>query len=295
MIKTGFGIKIKRSLRVFFSLICVAFLLNSEAWAGSDSTPLSLNFGVYQSDIASVMYRQFSPVLQHLNEKMAVVLKRPVTVRLRIFKGYDLAITALVKGDVDFVRFGPVSYIVAKDKNPGVQLIAKEESKGKVLNPGVIIVPKKSSINALADLAGKRFAFGNKNSTLGRYMPQGKLVDSGITASKLSAYDFLGRHDKVFKVVALGKYDAGALKESTVNRHNKSGQVRIISRFSTVTKPWIARAGLSKDILEAIKESLFRVDKTMLKVAKITGFLSVEDNEYEDVRQSVRLAERFNE
>ena len=290
------SIKVKSGLSAIFTLLgAVFFFLSSVSHATDNSTPLSLSFGVYQSDIASVMYRQFSPILQHLNKNMAVMLARPVHVSLRIFKGYDQAIMAVVNGEVDFVRFGPVSYVLANNKNPKLQLIAKEETKGNMLNPGVIIVPTASQVHSLADLAGKRFAFGNENSTLGSYMPRGKLVDAGITASKLASYDFLGRHDKVFKVVALGKYDAGALKESTVNRHNKTKKVRVISRFSTVTKPWLAKAELPKNILDAIRESLFLVNKTMLKASKITGFLPVDDREYEDIRKAVRQAKRFNE
>jgi len=135
---------------------------------------LSLAFGVYQTDKATVMYRSFTPLIDALQTAMAQQLNRPVDIQLTIFRSYDDGIDALSKGTVDFVHFGPASYIVAKARNPGIELLAMESENGAKRFQGVVIVAKDSPIQNLQDLKGKTFAFGDPNSTIGRWLVQGQ-------------------------------------------------------------------------------------------------------------------------
>ncbi len=232
------------------------WLLGMPGPAQAEEKSLMLTFGVYQSDKATVMYRKFTPVLEQLQTRMEQSINRPVDIALRIFRGYKEANDALVAGEVDFVRFGPASYVLAKTRNEAISLIVVELRKGKSHFNGVIIVPTDSPAKRLADLKGKRFAFGNRNSTIGRYLAQGALVRAGVHGADLAAYDYLDRHDKVFKVISLGLYDAGAVKETTLTRYNNKKRVRILHSFKNVTKPWLARAGLDPAVTAAIREAL---------------------------------------
>lgn len=240
------------------------------------------------------MHRKFKPVLTYLHNHMTALLQKPIGLKLRIFKDYQQANDAIVHGKVDFVRFGPASYVKAKGCNAKLELIAMEERQGQHFFYGVIIVPTNSKVQTLAQLKGSRFAFGNQRSTIGRYLSQAALVEVGIQGKDLASFDYLGRHDKVFKVVALGHYEAGAVKETTVARYNQHGEVRIIHSFQNVTKPWIARAGLDGKIMHALKKSLLNLsDVTILKELKISGFLPTSDAHYEVTRQGMRLAKQF--
>ncbi len=275
-------------------LFTMALAMITTPARSASSETVSLTFGVYQSDKATVMYRKFIPVLEYLQEAMESRLGRPVDIRLRIFKGYEEANDAIVAGDVDFVRFGAASYVRAKERNARLQLLALEEREGKTFFYGVIIVPADSPVQSLADLKGKRFAFGNRNSTIGRYLSQGELAQAGIRARDLAAHDFLERHDKVFMAVAMGDYDAGAVKETTLKRYGSHGPVRILHRFPLVTKPWIARAGLNAEVGRAIRQALFELRAPdVLKELKVTGFLPVEDTAFDSLREKIRLSVTF--
>lgn len=272
-------------------LLLLAAALPSAHGKGAD---VSLSFGLYQSDKATVMYRKFVPVLEYLQGNMERQLGRPVDIQLRIFKTYEEANDAIVNGDVDFVRFGPASYSIAKDRNPNIQLLAMEHKKGKKRFKGVVVVAANSPIQSLVDLKGRRFAFGSKNSTIGRYLVQAELAKAGIRANDLGSYEYLGRHDKVFKAVALGDYDAGSVKESTYKRYNGDGAMRVLMSFDNVTKPWVAREGLEPELMQAIQQSLFVLtDTTVLKELKVSGFLPTSDGEYEFVREGMREASHF--
>ena len=86
-----------------------------------EATPaLDLSFGVYTSDKPSTMYKKFKPLLEEVELRMQKSMGRSVDVKLRIFKTYDLAREALVSGEVGFARFGPASYVLARQKNPKI-------------------------------------------------------------------------------------------------------------------------------------------------------------------------------
>ncbi len=267
---------------------------SSSAPTAAAPTSVELVFGVYATDLPTVVYRQFLPMLEEVQVQLAKTLACQASVDLRIFKTYDGALDALVKGDVDFVRFGPSSYILAKARQPGVTLLAMEDNDGEKVFQGVIAVRADSPIKTLADLRGRKFAFGDENSTIGRYLAQLQLVKAGITAKDLAGHAYLGRHDKVFAAVEIGDFDAGAVKENTFDKMNAKGKLRELVRFDNVTKPWVARAGLDATVAAGLQKVLLDMkDKALLKDVGITGFRAVKDSDYNSIRDAMPAAEKF--
>ncbi|MGY8753589.1 MAG: PhnD/SsuA/transferrin family substrate-binding protein, partial [Phycisphaerales bacterium] len=109
--------------------VLILFLTSASVYAAQE-TPLRLHFGVYPSDRATVMYRKFSPILEAITAPIENQLKRDVDIHLTIFEDYESGIKALAEGTVDFVRFGPSSYILAEQLNPNIQLLAMELRNG---------------------------------------------------------------------------------------------------------------------------------------------------------------------
>ena len=275
-------------------LLATVLAVPATAVRVEDPKPVSLSFGVYQSDKATSMYRAFTPILEALMTSMEARLGRPVDIELRIFQSYEDGIESLARGDVDFVRFGPASYITAKARQPEVELIAMETESGDKRFKGLIIVQKESPIRTIADLRGKSFAFGDPNSTIGRYLVQAELIKAGITGRQLSRYQYLGRHDTVVKAVEIGDFDAGSVMQQTFDRANAKGTLRVLASFDNVTKPWVARKGLDAATFEAIRSGLYSIkDPAVLKELKVTGFIPTSDEEYRLVREGMKLAEEF--
>lgn len=255
---------------------------------------LSLTFGVYQTDKATVMYKMFTPVLEAIQDDMSVRLERPVDIALTIFKSYDDGIRALVEGRVDLVHFGPAPYIKAKEQNPAIQLVAMEHEKGEKRFKGVIVVKKDSALHSIEELRGKRFAFGDKNSTIGRYLVQAELVDHGIHAKDLASFKYLERHDQVASAVELGDFEAGSVKANTFKKYADKGTLRKLAEFENVTKPVVARAALEPAVFAAVQAAFFNLkDETALKDLKISGFMPTTDAEYDFVRDGMRKSASF--
>ncbi|MBN1126860.1 MAG: PhnD/SsuA/transferrin family substrate-binding protein [Sedimentisphaerales bacterium] len=256
---------------------------------------VQLTFGVYQSDKATTMYRMFLPVIEKVQERAEELLEQPVDIYFKIFKTYQEAQDALVNGEVDFVRFGPASYVLSKKKNPDIQLLAIELVKGEMRFNGMIITRADSGIESLWELEGRSFAFGDKDSTIGRYLAQAELIRAGLYLKDLSHFEYLGRHDKVATAVLMKDFDAGSLKESTYKKYNKDGELRILKTFENVSKPWIARKDLEPRVFQALRQSLLELkDPDSLKDLKISGFGPVTDKDYAFVRGGMRAAAYFD-
>ena len=263
--------------------------------SNAQTEPLQLEFGVYPSDRATVMYRKFSPILEAIRVPLENQLKREVDIHMTIFEDYDAGIKALANGDVDFVRFGPSSYILAEQLNPNIKLLAMELRKGLKRFNGLIIAHKESGITEVKDLEGKSFAFGDKNSTIGRFLAQALMVEHGINAETLKSYDFLGRHDKVAIAVMTQTHEAGAIKSSTYKKLCDPEEVIVIRAFSNVTKPWVASSKLPEHIRNAITESLLMLEnQQVIGELGCSGFTVTNSEEYDIIRESMKKAEAFS-
>lgn len=256
---------------------------------------VSFTFGTYSFKKPTDVYNDFAPAIESLENSIASRLKLPVTIDLKVYKTYEECLDKFVAGEVDFVRFGPASYVIARERNPEVQLLVAEQEDGKKRCQGVIAVRKESPVQSLADLKGRTFAFGDQLSTIGRFLSQAKLVEAGITEHELKSHEYLERHDKVFKAVELGNFDAGAMHIATFEDNNTEGTLRAICVFENVGKPWIARAGLDDRFVTALRESLLTMDTpAALKALKVHGFLPAADSDYQLVRDGMKLAEKFS-
>lgn len=273
-------------------LLSTAALLLGSTSISAQAQPL--RFGVYATDKPATMKRTFAPVAKALGDRVTALSGRQTDVHLRIFMSYDEGLDALVKGEVDLARFGAASYVLAKHRNPKVGLLAMENKKGARSFEGYIVVHTRSPFQKLEDLRGRSFAFGDENSTIGRYFAQARLLDSGLDARGINRFDFLGRHDKVFRAVQVGEYAAGALKSGTFKKLNRRKQLRIIDRFDVPTKPWVSRAGMDADLHEQLSKALCGLtDKGALKALKIQGFFPSTDKDYAEVRACMLQAKRF--
>ncbi len=281
-------------MRRVFPLHLISILGLSMAWATS-SAMVELSFGVYTSEKPTEMVKKFRPMVNVIQQALSENLGEPVEIRIQVARSYTQGIEHLASGKVDFSRFGPASYVEAKRTNPALKIIAKESEDGAEVFYGIICVAKDSPIRDVQELKGKSFAFGDEQSTIGRYLSQQYLYKHNINAVDLSRYEYLERHDKVGTAVGAGLFDAGALNESTFNKLVKKGvPIRELARFTNVTKPWIARAGLSDRIFNALQETLWEMGKREAWIAlKKDAFLPASDEDYASIREAMNANDTF--
>jgi phosphonate transport system substrate-binding protein len=273
----------------------ILLLLISYIVSGFASAEVGLNFGVYASDKPTTMVKKFKPILNDLEQAMSRELDEPVSIRMQVSSSYENGIQAIASGKVDFARLGPASYVEALTMDPAIRLLAMESKNGSKRFNGVICASGASQVQSVNELKGKRFAFGDERSTIGRYLSQQYLLQHGVTAADLDSYEYLGRHDRVGYAVAAGEFDAGALKESTFNKLLKKGVVlRPIATFQNVTKPWVAKSGMSGRVFSALRRALFEYkDPEGLKALGKDGFVAGSEEDFSPIVTAVRNNPEF--
>lgn len=256
---------------------------------------INLNLGLYTSSKPSAMVTQFRPIVTHLERSMSRKLGKPVRIRMQIAKTHQQGSEYLSSGKVDFARFGSAPYVEAKTENPGLQIIAVESKNRTKIVHGIIATSLHSTIRTLADLKGKSFAFGDQQSTSGRFMSQQFLLKNGIRAKDLSRYEYLGRHDIVGTKVGSGDFAAGAMSEATFRSLLADGEkIRELARFPIVTKPWVARSGIDTKIFRALQLSLLEMkDSDALKSLGVSGFVNGSNHDYKVIADSMSQNHEF--
>ncbi len=256
---------------------------------------IALTFGAYTADKPTATVLKYKPFLDFLAQRMSERLQEPVSIRMKVARTYADGIEQLATGVADFSRFGPASYVAVKGQNPGIQIVTMESKKGQKRFKGVIVVHQDSSYQSLSDLEGQSFAFGDALSTIGRYLAQAHLLEAGISSDNLSDFEFLGRHDLVGEAVGSGRFQAGALKESTFKKLVKKGvPIRVLFEFENVTKPWLAHPDIAPHVLDAMRQVMLASENEDIvrKIAK-NGFLEGADADYDFVRDAMEKSLNF--
>jgi phosphonate transport system substrate-binding protein len=139
-----------------------------------------------------------------------------LTINVKTFPSYDAAYAAFRDGKADLLVCGAVKYVEAHHETKAIPVVAE----GPKMQEAVIVVAKKSPLKTVAELKGKKFAFGYENSTSTHLMPLLLFSKAGMTVADLSRYAFLGtEQEKIVAAVNSGAYDAGAVANVVYEAH----------------------------------------------------------------------------
>lgn len=281
--------RVKTALR--HALVCcklvsawMLFFFTHNAYA-----EVNLSFGVYTSDQPTAMVKAYKPILNRIESDLSAALGEPVNISLKVSATYEKGVSNLVDGVTDFSMMGAASYIEAYRKDSNLRILAIDSTNGSKTFNGVICVHADSPITSASELVGKSFAFGNKSSTIGRYLSQAYLHQHGVDAEDLKNYEYLGRHDRVGHAVAAGNFDAGALREGTFNKLVKSGlKLRTLATFPNANRPWIASSKLDEKLFNALQLAMLNIDdEAVFAPFKRKQFVTGDDSDYDVIRDAI--------
>ncbi|MCE4049885.1 phosphate/phosphite/phosphonate ABC transporter substrate-binding protein [Bacillus sp. Au-Bac7] len=248
------------------------------------------------------MQKTYSNFEKELSEKIGVKVEAYQA------NSYNAAIEAMKNNKADMAMFGPFSYIVAEER-ADAELIANlnnPELEGQA--PSVIVVPKDSDIQTIADLEGKTIGFADPVSTTGHLLPKSTIVkELGIGVEDLEksffkSVQFAGGHDKALIGVVRGQYDAAgvsAMMPAMLEEKGiiEKGSYRVIAESEAIPvgAPFAVRSGLDQEMKDNIKEFLLSYDdpqyfKNILGTEN-AKFMEASDSDYDQLRD---IAEMLN-
>ena len=255
--------------------------------------------------------QKYAPLLSILEKRMENVCGHPVFIDLRLYKfNGDGGQAPVTLGEVDFQRLGPLRYVQARSSQPEIELVAQEV----LVKDGVIFARKELGLTQLSQIGGRRVAFAHTNATIS-FLAKVSMARAGWTARDFSAVGRLVSpvgttpptsvktkpdadsdndgyaHNEVMRQVLANAFDVGESQRRhfELNKHRGKGLVEL-AKFPVVPDVIVARPGLSTNLVEAFRRSLFSLtskhEHLLLNRLKNAhrGFASGQDRDYDELR-----------
>lgn len=241
-------------------------------------------FGIVPLENAVLMNKKFNALVATLNEKLST------DYIIMVGKDYPESIADLGTGKTQIAYQTPTTYIEGKHKY-GIRLLGYFAKNGSPTYKSAIVVSKNSGIRSVADLKGKRFAFGSEKSTGSTLVPMSMLAEAGIALKDLAHYAYLGGHDVVANAVLKGEYDAGGMMESVVDEFSDKGIVALKISEPIPQFPICITRDMDPELEQKLKNALLNMTETspIKAIDKgYTGFLEAKDSDFDGVRAMVK-------
>ena len=160
---------------------------------------------------------RFAPLAKALGRALGTGIE------VQVAADYAKHIEAVGRDRVQLAYLGPVQYVQVVARYGTKPLLARQEVGHRPWLHGEIVVRDDSPIRNVAELRGKRFAFGDRNSTMAHVVPMQMLELAGVTQDRLAGFEFLGAHRNVALAVIEGRFDAGAIKKEVFDEYAAQG------------------------------------------------------------------------
>ena len=271
------------------------------ACGGDAPAEVVLSIGGIPDQEAATLHRRFGTIADYLSEELDVEVKYVPTV------SYAALVTAFGHGNVQLAWFGGLTGVQARTATPGAVAIAQRPRDAEFHS--VFIVRSGLNVGSLRDLKGLTFTFGSESSTSGHLMPRHFLVQAGIDpeADFRGEPSFSGSHDKTWKLVESGSFQAGALNEAVWEKSVAEGKVNLEKVSAFYTTPayydynWSIRgdtdAKFGEGFPDRVRAALLRLnpgtpeEKEILDLFQARVFIATSNENYRAIESVARSLE----
>jgi len=159
------------------SMLTAVPLLGTRALAeGGD--PARLRVALLPDENASTIIQNAQPLKAYLES----TLKKDI--ELVVTTDYSSMIEAMRFGRIEVAYFGPLSYVLAKQRAPSIEPFAVGVAQGSPTYKSVIVVQADGPVKAIADIRGKMVGFGDNASTSSHLIPRALLARNGLIGER---------------------------------------------------------------------------------------------------------------
>lgn len=259
------------------ALLAVLVLISStRSMAVHEPKPGTLVFGIVPQQSATRLAKAWGPLLGYLSEKTGM------RIQFATAKDFPTFEACLGAGAYDVAYMNPYHYTVFHAQS-GYDAFVREKDKKL---QGIMVARRDSSVNSLADLAGKSLAFPSPAAFAASIMPRADLMAQAIAFSP----SYVKSHDSVYLAVAAGLFPAGGGILRTLG--NMSEEVRsklkiIHSTKATTAHAFAAHRRVSRSTVATLQDALLEVattSPTSLTPLGMKAFQRATDRDWDDVR-----------
>jgi len=258
----------------------------------------SLRFGVPPFVSPEEVRAQYGPLMRTLGELLGV------PVELQVGESYDATIDGLVDGSLELALLPPASYVVARRRQPKLQLLAAQLANGATSYSSYILVRKEDPAEDLRDLRGRRITFVDRRSTSGYILPLAALLQHGLDPAKdFAEVRFAGSHFAAVEDLVRGDTDAAATASGMLSAARAAargreegmdfGDVRILAKAGRVPYDAVcAAATVPRSGAERVRQALSSLNnstaigrRALASTNRVSGYAPVTDATYDGVRK----------
>jgi len=211
-------------------------------------------------------------------------------------------------GEFAFTHTNSLLYVVLKERFDVTLIASEKRGSFGAKTGGAIIARKGGSIAKLADLKGKRFAFGPMLAPTGFLAEYDLLLKGGIDPERDLIYTIPSgtyKHEKLIYGVLYGQYDAAAAPVLDLEIMTREGKIKaddftIVAQTAVIPYCTFAAAKTTDPALvEKVRAALValttdttaEVDGERLKVLKtawIDGYEVLTEKDYDPIREMAK-------
>ncbi|MCA1593726.1 MAG: putative selenate ABC transporter substrate-binding protein [Acidobacteria bacterium] len=259
--------------------------------ASDASGPPVLRVSMIPTTDPGKIVRESQPLVAYLEKETGAKVELTVPIN------YAAVVEAVANDHVDVAYLGGFTYVQAAQRAGVVPLVQRERDKNF---HSVFITHPGAGVEALADLKGHSFAFGDVNSTSGHLMPEYFMRQAQVDADVIARAVYTGGHDATALAVANGKVDAGAMDETVFEKMMKDGKLDPAKVKVFYTTPpffdyvWAARRGLDPQMADKFSAAFMKLsvgDPSQKQVLDLLGanrYERASDSDYDRLRQAAR-------
>ena len=276
---------------IYLSAATFAMAIVVTACRGGDSADVLGIAGIPDQN-ASTLARRNEVLTSYLSEELGVKVKYVPTV------SYAAAVTGFEHGDIQMAWFGGLTGVQARLAVPGSRAIAQRPRDTEFHSK--FIVQADIAAERLVDLMGLTFTFGSESSTSGHLMPRYFLRQAGVDpdADFDGPPSYSGSHDKTWKLVESGAFQAGVLNEAVWDRAVKDGKVDLSRvRVLESTPPyfdynWTIRGDLDDRFGDGfsnrLRDAVLSIDSDQAEILELfstDSFIASNNGNYDSIRE----------
>ena len=283
-------------------ILCLTLSLFLFAGCKSEGKRPVLKIGYMVCNSERETEQRFLPLTRYLSEKVGVDFV-PVLVDTQDFEKRFKA------GEFALAHSNSLIYIILKERY-GLQLVASEK-RGQFgsRSAGAIIARAGSGISKLADIRGKKMAFGPMLAPTGYLAEYDLMLRSGIDPERDLGYYSIPagsyKHEKAIYGVLYGKFDVAAapvLDLEVLTREGKISPDDIVILAQSPIVPYCtfgAAKGTDPAVMKKVRQALLELKPAdtvevdgervkVLKAAGIDGYEELLDSDYNPIRDMAR-------
>lgn len=275
-----------------FLLGCAAAGLSVGMAQAQTQNPGKLRVALLPDENASTLIQNAQPLKKYLEDKLKKDIELVVTT------DYSSMIEAMRFGRIEVAYFGPLSYVLAKSKAPGIEPFAVGVSKGSPTYKAVIIAQADGPVKSIADIKGKMMGYGDFASTSSHLIPRAYLARNGLIGEKDYKLAHLGAHDAVARAVQSGQVQAGGLSQEIFNALVAKGTIDgkklvVIAESDPIPNyPMVMQGNLAPELKAQITSAFIELkDPAILKTFRAEGFAVTDDKAYNILRDTAKVLE----